>query len=358
MATVKPEDASSSPAPCKFEVITIVDIDGDAHTVPTSPTLSTEPVLATTDQAAGHHESDREHVPSTNPRDEGPVSLETKHEGEGVDVVSVVNKYPPSPHASDTSSFDELKRPKHLRLGLTYLAAGSSCSPRSAVRPFPVIPSFPSDSRFLCAGPSLSADTNTFGVFQAYYMQTIYSSYSDSAISWIVSVQLGLFFLALAAGPLFDNEHPHSLLRCRAQADGTLSQRANSAFSSLSDRPIHLGPFNFQTTCCYAMTSSGAIVVFAILYGLFSGGFISLLSSVVVSISNDRSEIGLRHGIAFLIVAGAAVGGNPLCRRLPSEHSNDFKYLIVFAGTMVCAGAAVTAVGRCLWAKEKGTWKA
>ncbi|GAA5930397.1 hypothetical protein JCM1841_006845 [Sporobolomyces salmonicolor] len=473
MATVKPEDASSSPAPCKFEVITIVGIDA-----------------------------------SINPPDEDPVSLETKHEGEGVDVVSVVNKYPPSPHASDTSSIDELKPPDGaLRAWINVLGG------------------------WLVLFSSFGY-TNTFGVDQAYYMQTIYSSYSESAISWIGSVQLGLFFLmALAAGPLFDNEHPHSLLRCRAQADGTLSQRANSAFSSLSDPPStsrrsfsfrsakfwqtmvvqgvmsgigvgllflpelfanpsvgfvdgvrasgyiiagclaianlimsphpgrhvahkppppplkkiftptyicmasgafllnfgwffpnfyvqvyaeaqgldtnlafyaisifkaasvfgrtipnimadHLGPFNLQTTCCVCAgivlfcmlclllpsffaeqgdPAADDLIPRTILYGFFSGGSISLLSSAVVSISNDLSEIGLGQvRIAFLIVAGSAVGGNPTCRRLPSEHSNDFKYLIVLAGTMVCPGAAVTvvtAVGRCLWAKEKGTWK-
>ncbi|GAA5835393.1 hypothetical protein JCM5353_001764 [Sporobolomyces roseus] len=50
--------------------------------------------------------------------------------------------------------------------------------------------------------------TNAFGVYQAYYKQTIFRSYSNSSISWIGSVQLCLFFLlALVAGPLFDKGH-------------------------------------------------------------------------------------------------------------------------------------------------------
>lgn len=49
--------------------------------------------------------------------------------------------------------------------------------------------------------------TNSWGVYQAYYSQTIYRAYSDSTIAWIGSVQLCLFFvLALVAGSLFDSE--------------------------------------------------------------------------------------------------------------------------------------------------------
>lgn len=56
--------------------------------------------------------------------------------------------------------------------------------------------------------------TNAFGVYQAYYKQTIFRQYSNSSISWIGSVQLCLFFLlALVAGPLFDSEFPLRLLR-------------------------------------------------------------------------------------------------------------------------------------------------
>ncbi|GAA5887414.1 hypothetical protein JCM5296_007132 [Sporobolomyces johnsonii] len=526
-STAPSHRASSSTAPDDFEVITMVDPDA------ASSPVSTEPILA----AAGRDESDLERaVPSSPPhsraqtptnlatssygastetaptryRDEDSVSFKDKHEDEGFNVVPVANKYPPSPHASDESSIDALKPPDGgLRAWLNVLGG------------------------WLVLFSSFGY-TNAFGVYQAYYKMEIYATYSASAISWIGSVQLGLFFLmALVAGPLFDKGkfrfligfgsaiyitsiflipqcnkfwqtmvvqgvmsgigvgllflpalsiQSHWFARKRALAIGVAvcgssmggvafpimlnklftnpsvgfvdgvrasgyliagclvianlimsphpgrqvaqkppppplkqiftptyccmaagafllnfglffpnfyvqvyaeaqGMETNLAFYTISifnaasvfGRTVpnimadHLGPFNLQATCCacagivlfcmYAMTSSGAIIVFAILYGFFSGGFISLVSPVIVSISNDLSEIGLRQGIAFLIVAGAAVGGNPICGRLLSEHSSDFKAPIMFAASMVCAGAVVTAVGRFLWAKEKGTWK-
>lgn len=61
--------------------------------------------------------------------------------------------------------------------------------------------------------------TNAFGVYQAYYKQTIFRSYSNSSISWIGSVQLCLFFLlALVAGPLFDSKQTLLLLRCSSSS--------------------------------------------------------------------------------------------------------------------------------------------
>jgi len=54
--------------------------------------------------------------------------------------------------------------------------------------------------------------TNAWGVYQAYYSQTIYRNRTDSEIAWVGSLQLCLFFLlALVAGPLFDSKSLASL---------------------------------------------------------------------------------------------------------------------------------------------------
>lgn len=70
-----------------------------------------------------------------------------------------------------------------------------------------------------------------------------------------------------------------------------------------TDPPSHSGPFNVQAVCCFGagtviflmrvMKSSDALLILhAVLYGFFSGAFISLVSPVTVSISRDLSEIG------------------------------------------------------------------
>ncbi|GAA6008691.1 hypothetical protein JCM11491_003401 [Sporobolomyces phaffii] len=131
----------------------------------------------------------------------------------------------------------------------------------------------------------------------------------------------------------------------------------------------YLGPQNIQSFSCvsagivlycmYACESAASIVTFAAIYGFLSGAFISLVSPAIISISDDISEIGLRQGVAFLIVAGGAVGGNPVCGKLLGLASRTDPFLapIAFAGTMALLGGVVTTVGRFLRAKEKGTWK-
>ncbi|BGP29233.1 hypothetical protein JCM10296v2_000971 [Rhodotorula toruloides] len=128
-----------------------------------------------------------------------------------------------------------------------------------------------------------------------------------------------------------------------------------------------VGPYNITVFCCtcagvilfcmHIMTSQPALVAFAILYGFFSGGFISLVSPLIVSISDHLGEIGLRQGIAFLCMAASALGGNPIVGRLLGNHHGDFLYPIVFSATMLLGGTAITAVGQVLQMKKKGTWR-
>ncbi|GAA6005270.1 hypothetical protein JCM10207_002921 [Rhodosporidiobolus poonsookiae] len=126
-------------------------------------------------------------------------------------------------------------------------------------------------------------------------------------------------------------------------------------------------PFLTQSLCCLGsgivlwfmklMDQPGSIVVFAILYGFLSGGFISLVSPVIVSLSRDLSEIGLRQGIAFLIVAGAAVGGNPIAGKLLADNNNDFLHPILFAAAMATAGGCIIFCGCFVLMKQRGTWR-
>ncbi|GAA5971468.1 hypothetical protein JCM11641_008366 [Rhodosporidiobolus odoratus] len=127
------------------------------------------------------------------------------------------------------------------------------------------------------------------------------------------------------------------------------------------------GPFLVQCICCLSAgillffmklcTDAASIVVFAALYGFLSGGFISLVSPVIVSMSDHLSEIGLRQGIAFLAVAGAAVGGNPIAGKLLAQNHNDFVHPIIFSAVMLTAGGSILSVGCFFLMKQKKTWR-
>ncbi|GAA5873983.1 hypothetical protein JCM3774_004058 [Rhodotorula dairenensis] len=129
-----------------------------------------------------------------------------------------------------------------------------------------------------------------------------------------------------------------------------------------------LGPLNVQIICCLLggitiylmriMTSQPLLILWAVLCGFFTGGFVSLASPAIVSISNNNlAEVGLRQGIAFVFIAGAAVGGNPLCGRLISNRHGDFLDAIAFAGTTVVVGALAALIGRTVFARQKGIWR-
>ena len=46
---------------------------------------------------------------------------------------------------------------------------------------------------------------NTYGEYQTYYQESLLSSHTESEISWIGSMQaFFLFFISVAAGPLYD----------------------------------------------------------------------------------------------------------------------------------------------------------
>jgi len=58
--------------------------------------------------------------------------------------------------------------------------------------------------------------------------------------------------------------------------------------------------------------SKGALIVFALLYGFFSGAYVSLLPGCLTSLSSHVGEIGARIGLGWSVVAIAALTGPPI----------------------------------------------
>ncbi|RPD53739.1 monocarboxylate permease [Lentinus tigrinus ALCF2SS1-7] len=90
--------------------------------------------------------------------------------------------------------------------------------------------------------------------------------------------------------------------------------------------------------------NSASIIAFAALYGLFSGGFSSLLPTYIASIS-PRESLGARIGSVYMVVAVATLVGTPtggaLLKDVDQKH---FNALIIFAGALTVAGTVVLAI--------------
>jgi MFS family permease len=91
----------------------------------------------------------------------------------------------------------------------------------------------------------------------------------------------------------------------------------------------------------------GAIVVVCILYGIFSGGLVSLVPLLIVAQFPDRAILGNRLGMATAVVSLGLLVGTPISGHLLDVHG--FKAAWAWAGVSGMVGAFTLAVSRGLF---------
>lgn len=115
------------------------------------------------------------------------------------------------------------------------------------------------------------------------------------------------------------------------------------------------GPLNVLTICTVIAGILGfiwiaveqtlaGIIVWALLYGAFSGAFVSLQPSTVVSITDDMSIVGGRLGMNTFCAACGILIGSPIAGVIVG--SGDWVGLQCFCGGTLLAGSALVAVTR------------
>ncbi|CCM04654.1 uncharacterized protein FIBRA_06838 [Fibroporia radiculosa] len=129
----------------------------------------------------------------------------------------------------------------------------------------------------------------------------------------------------------------------------------------LADR---LGPFNvlipvslITSALVFAMFGAGnvgAVIVFSILYGFFSGAAIAVFPPTAASLSKGVHEIGLRLGLMYFVSSFALLTGTPIVGALYDAGYRWFRP-IVFSGVVIIAGAFVASIGRHLTIRRKGS---
>ncbi|EME38853.1 hypothetical protein DOTSEDRAFT_92146 [Dothistroma septosporum NZE10] len=120
----------------------------------------------------------------------------------------------------------------------------------------------------------------------------------------------------------------------------------------------YLGPLNVLSFCtvvagllgfCWIAipvhASVGGLVVWSLLYGCFSGAFVSLQPSTVVSITDDLSTVGGRLGMNTFCAALGLLIGTPIAGVILGEH-NAWTGLQAFCGATLLAGGALVMVTR------------
>ncbi|OJJ53835.1 hypothetical protein ASPSYDRAFT_1163183 [Aspergillus sydowii CBS 593.65] len=98
--------------------------------------------------------------------------------------------------------------------------------------------------------------------------------------------------------------------------------------------------------------SDQAIITFAVLFGFFSGAYVSLIAALIVQISPLR-EIGIRTGLVFLLASIGGLTTGPMAGRI--LEASGWTGVKVFSGVLCLAGSSFVFVARVKMAGS-GLW--
>ncbi|GBE85712.1 Aspyridones efflux protein [Sparassis crispa] len=105
-----------------------------------------------------------------------------------------------------------------------------------------------------------------------------------------------------------------------------------------------------------ATTSAGAVIV-GLLFGFASGAYISLIPSLLGVLCRDVSELGVRMGFAYTVVAIAMLVGNPIAGALLNADAVNVQrvwwHALVFAGLCTIVGFGFMCISGILFHRRK-----
>ncbi|KAF5358685.1 hypothetical protein D9758_007655 [Tetrapyrgos nigripes] len=81
------------------------------------------------------------------------------------------------------------------------------------------------------------------------------------------------------------------------------------------------------------------VVVFAVLYGVFSGAFISLINPCVVKTTKDVTVVGRRIGFFYSVISFPSLIGTPIAGVLRSSGQSPYEGMILFSGITLVIGS-------------------
>lgn len=90
--------------------------------------------------------------------------------------------------------------------------------------------------------------------------------------------------------------------------------------------------------CWAAVSSSGGLLAFDVIYGLFASGIQSLFPATLSSLTTDLKKSGIRMGMVFSVVSFACLTGSPLGGALIQKRGGDYLYAQMFAASALTCG--------------------
>lgn len=124
-----------------------------------------------------------------------------------------------------------------------------------------------------------------------------------------------------------------------------------------------IGPLNVQAPCAlvtgvlvYAWIGVHTIVplfVVVVLYGLFSGGLISLPPAAVASMTRDMSTFGARMGVTFTFMSVGSLIGSPVSGAIiQGNGGNNYDAARIWSATTIVVGSLLMFASR-MWVSRR-----
>lgn len=115
------------------------------------------------------------------------------------------------------------------------------------------------------------------------------------------------------------------------------------------------GPINMMAPCaiisgllsfCWIrMSTEGSVIVFALLYGFFTGSFVSLPPTCVITLSPHLGIVGTRMGMLFAFSALGLLVGTPVAGAILGDAAS-FVGIQAFCGALMLLSGALLAMSR------------
>ncbi|TFY75972.1 hypothetical protein EWM64_g8040 [Hericium alpestre] len=105
----------------------------------------------------------------------------------------------------------------------------------------------------------------------------------------------------------------------------------------------------------FGATNVHGLIGFAIVYGFFSGAWMSLTAPVLTLFANSVDEVGIRIGFGMFAFSFALLTGNPISGALLESPKYLWGRPIVFNAVMILFGCVMLTISRHMIAKKKGT---
>ncbi|KZT52001.1 MFS general substrate transporter [Calocera cornea HHB12733] len=162
-------------------------------------------------------------------------------------------------------------------------------------------------------------------------------------------VTFPLFYIQLFASQKISNQSLTFYTLSITNAGSMLGRTVPNLLADRVGSMVLLVPSTFVTgALIFAMfgcTYEGAVVVFCIFFGFFSGAYIGLMPPAVADMSKSYGEIGARIGIGMSFMGLSAMSGTPIVSALIGSGP-EFAWWkgIVFSGVFVLAGGTAMAV--------------